>query len=362
MLTVRNRNGRFQAIVRAKRNGVIVFEEARTFPTEALARDWGRRLDAKVQREGAPAARQRTKTLSELLVEHIEALEANPNVKLRRTRVTEVHQLASDNRIGKLKLSELEPHHFSDWAAKRRAEGAGPTTVLHNLATIRATLNVAKPLYGYDVRPEVLADAIKALKQSGTVTTSRKRERRPTEDELQQLRKEFDRVAYHPCAEIPMRKILDLAIALPRRLGELCSMRWEDLDGRVVKLRDTKHPEKLQHRRDEMVPMTPEARAIIKTLPRLDDRVLPYNADSVSAAFQRACARLRIDDLRFHDLRHEGISRLFERGLAIEEVAQISGHTNWTTLRRYVHLSAHRIAEKLHAGQQETSEADSESA
>ena len=49
-------------------------------------------------------------------------------------------------------------------------------------------------------------------------------------------------------------------------------------------------------------------------------------AESVSAAFQRACNRLGIVDLHFHDLRHEGITRLFESGLSIEEVAVISGH------------------------------------
>jgi integrase len=54
-----------------------------------------------------------------------------------------------------------------------------------------------------------------------------------------------------------------------------------------------------------------------------------------------------IEGLRFHDLRHEGVSRFFERGLAIAEVAAISGHKTWTMLRRYSHLSAEALAAKL---------------
>lgn len=56
-------------------------------------------------------------------------------------------------------------------------------------------------------------------------------------------------------------------------------------------------------------------------------RVFPYNHRSVSAAFTRACDELKIEDLRFHDLRHEGTSRLFEAGLTIEKIALVAGHS-----------------------------------
>jgi len=47
---------------------------------------------------------------------------------------------------------------------------------------------------------------------------------------------------------------------------------------------------------------------------------------------------LEIEDLRFHDLRHEGISRLFEMGWTIPQVATVSGHRSWKILKRYSHL------------------------
>jgi integrase len=61
-------------------------------------------------------------------------------------------------------------------------------------------------------------------------------------------------------------------------------------------------------------------------------------------AFTRACALLGIDDLHFHDLRHEGISRLFELGWTIPQVATVSSHRSWTSLKRYSHL--HRTGDK----------------
>ena len=47
---------------------------------------------------------------------------------------------------------------------------------------------------------------------------------------------------------------------------------------------------------------------------------------------------LGIEDLRFHDLRHEGVSRLFEIGYNVPHAAAVSGHRSWTSLKRYTHL------------------------
>ena len=58
----------------------------------------------------------------------------------------------------------------------------------------------------------------------------------------------------------------------------------------------------------------------------------------MSNVFTRACQALRIDDLHFHDLRHEGTSRLFEAGFRIEQVSLVTGHKDWKMLRRYTHL------------------------
>jgi integrase len=86
------------------------------------------------------------------------------------------------------------------------------------------------------------------------------------------------------------------------------------------------------------VKLTHEALAIIDRQPKVDDRIFPTSAKSIQGSFFRACRKLGIDDLHFHDLRHEAISRLFEAGYQIHEVAQFSGHRDWGSLRRYTNL------------------------
>lgn len=61
----------------------------------------------------------------------------------------------------------------------------------------------------------------------------------------------------------------------------------------------------------------------------------------------RLRARARITDLHFHDLRHEAISRFFERGLSVPEVALLSGHRDARMLFRYTHPMRELILRKL---------------
>lgn len=353
MSTIRVRGDKFQAIVRIKEGGAIVHQEARSFSSRKLAKDWAERLEADLKVKGVPQRQLATTTLAALLMKYLDTLLAHKPI--RRTREAELHQLAPY--FDKTPLSACHSAAvFSEFATKRRAEGAGATTVMHNLAVIRSALNSAKAMYGLHVTGAGVGEAIVALKRLGVVQPSNARERRPTQSELDAMMREFERVKHHPSSEVPMHIILPLAIALPRRLGELTSMTWGDFNQKtkLVTLRDTKHPTKP---RDEIVPVPPAAFEIMRNLPVIDAYLLPYQATSVSASFQRCCKRLGIVDLHFHDLRHEGISRLFEAGLAIQEVALISGHQSWTMLRRYTHPSVTALAEKMNAGISQTQEA-----
>jgi integrase len=98
-----------------------------------------------------------------------------------------------------------------------------------------------------------------------------------------------------------------------------------------------KDPEKKKDN-DILCDLPPEAIAIIESMPRTAPEIFPFSTDAISAAFTRVCQFLEIDDLHFHDLRHEGISRLFEMGKTIPQVAAVSGHRTWNSLKRYTHL------------------------
>ena len=72
-----------------------------------------------------------------------------------------------------------------------------------------------------------------------------------------------------------------------------------------------------------------------------------YTARGPSGAFLKLCRKVNIDDLHFHDLRHEATSRLFEKGLNPVEVATITGHKDTKMLMRYTHLRAEDLVGRL---------------
>jgi integrase len=84
-------------------------------------------------------------------------------------------------------------------------------------------------------------------------------------------------------------------------------------------------------------------------LPRsLHGDVFPgVTTEAVKHSYMRAIRWAEIEGLRFHDLRHEAITRLFEKGLNIVEVASITGHKDLRMLRRYTHLKAEDLTKKL---------------
>ena len=165
---------------------------------------------------------------------------------------------------------------------------------------------------------------------------SEARERRPTLQELDQV---FEAVLANKRQTIPVITIRVFAIFSCRRLSEICRLRWSDLNvtDRKILVREMKHP-RMKKTNNVWVKLTPQAMKIILSMPRTSEFIFPYNPRSVGTAFRRHRQRAKIDDLRFHDLRHEGISRLFEKGKRDHFVMQTSGHQSRDCLDRYVNI------------------------
>ncbi len=72
-----------------------------------------------------------------------------------------------------------------------------------------------------------------------------------------------------------------------------------------------------------------------------------YTTRGLSGAFLKLCRKVKIDDLHFHDFRHEATSRLFGKGLNLVEVATITGHKDTKMLMRYTHLRAEDLVGRL---------------
>jgi len=96
------------------------------------------------------------------------------------------------------------------------------------------------------------------------------------------------------------------------------------------------------------VPLSTAAFQVLAGLPRqLSGKVWRYGQEGVKYAFPAACRRAGIEDLRFHDLRHEATSRLFEKGFNPMEVSAITGHKTLQMLKRYTHLRAEDLAKRM---------------
>jgi integrase len=186
---------------------------------------------------------------------------------------------------------------------------------------------------------QAMKDAFTVCKRLGITGKAQSRNRRPTLTELDALMAHFEEVHQHRPKSMPMHRIIGFALFSTRRQEEITRITWEGLDvqhSRVF-ITDMKHPgDKAGN--DVWCDLPDQALKIALAMPRTDDRIFPYRSDTISAAFTRACKILDIEDLRFHDLRHEGITRLFETGLSIPQVAATSGHRSWSSLQRYTHI------------------------
>ena len=134
------------------------------------------------------------------------------------------------------------------------------------------------------------------------------------------------------------------------RRGEVLGLCWShiDLEARTARLDITKNGDR------RIVPLSPDALQVLSDrldqmggAPISEDTVFPISTNALRLAWERAKKRAGITGLRFHDLRHEAISRFFEMGLSVPEVALISGHKDVRMLFRYTHLKPENIAKKL---------------
>jgi integrase len=209
-----------------------------------------------------------------------------------------------------------------------RLKEAGAATVRNELALLSHLFTVAAKDWNMGIQ-----NPVSAVRKPAPV---KGRDRRLSDDEIDKIINATESV------ELPA--ILRLLTETAMRRGELSKLRWEDIDLKscVARLRDTKNGD------DREVPLSSRAVAALRGMPRrIDGKVFGLSGDGITRAFARACARAEVDDARIHDLRHEAVSRLFEKGLNPVEAAAVSGHKTLAMLKRYTHLKAADLAKKL---------------
>lgn len=326
----------YMAKIQAMRDGKIVLRETQTFDRRPAATAWIRRRESEISKAGGielALARVKIPTLGAAIERYI----AESERKIGRTKAQVLRSiLASD--IAAMQSDAIKSPDIVAFARDLRGRVA-PQTVANYLAHLGAVFSIARPAWGIPLDPQAMADAQKVAKRLGITTKSRERDRRPSLDELDKLLSHFVDAQRRRPRSSPMAAIVALAIFSTRRLDELSRMKWTDLDkdsSRIL-IRDMKNPgEKIGN--NVLCDLPPEALRIILAQPNRGPTIIQASATGISARFTRACKLLGIEDLHFHDLRHDGISRLFELGNTIPRVAAVSGHRSWISLKRYTHL------------------------
>ena len=279
-------------------------------------------------------------TFSEIIDLHIQDM-LDVGKKIRRSKSAVLESLKLT--LGGYRLQEVTRSMLIDYGKKRAKQGAGPATLAIDISFIGTLLTHAAAVHGIAVSPEEVRLARVALKRLDLIGDPQERDRRPTQIELDDLVKYFDE---KPRQLIPVGRMIRFAVATAMRQEEICTITWDDVDirNRMVTVRDRKDPRKKDgnNQRIPMLNLTGyDAWQVLleqRIVTRGIGKVFPHHHKSAGTAFQRACKELKIDDLHFHDLRHEATSRLFEAGLTIEKVALVTGHRDWKMLRRYTNL------------------------
>jgi integrase len=329
----------YTAQIRIKRGGKVVYSEAETFNKKQNATLWLRNRETDLDKPGAldhaiaSKKSQTGVTLGEAIKRYVREMS-----HIGRTKSQVLDAIGKDD-IAELRCAEVTSDQLVAYAARLAEGGRQPSTVGNYLSHLAAVFSIGRAAWKYDLDPSQMQDAQKVLRKLGTVSKSIARNRRPTLEELDKIMEHFtERHTRAPLA-VPMHLVIPFALFSTRRQEEIVRVTWEDYDkahSRVL-VRDMKHPgQKIGN--DIWCDLPSPVPAIISLMAKVDDRIFPYTSDAISASFTRVCAVLDIKDLHFHDLRHEGVSRLFEMGKTIPQAASVSGHRSWSSLQRYTHI------------------------
>lgn len=239
--------------------------------------------------------------------------------------------LKREPKTAALRLSHIKPHHFSEYRDQRLKQ-VKPATICRELGIFQHTFEIAKAEWGIPVPENPLKSVIKPK-------INNRRDRRLHKGEYRSILKNTS-----SCINPHIKPIIQIAVRTAMRKSEILNIQWEDIDLE----RRTLHIPQSKNGHSRTIPLSTRTIAIFKRLkPKDRGVVFPVTANALRLSWDRVLIRAQIKGLHFHDLRHEAISRLFEKGLSIPEVALISSHRDYRMLARYTHLRAEDIVAKL---------------
>ncbi len=328
MATLRRRRDRWQVQVRRKGRTPI----SRSFRLKSEALLWAREQELEADQRRPEIHR----TLKGITVADIVSRYRDEVVPRKRGADSETLTLNAFLRhpLARVALSDVTTGMVSAYCVERLRR-VKPGTMNRELDILRHAFAVARRSWDVPLVHNAFADV---TRPKGAAP----RERRFHSGELERLLSACGR-----CRNPYVRSLVGLALETAMRRGEILNMRWGD----VSVERRTLHIPVTKNGHARTIPLSSGALAILQTLSdgraSATERILPITQDAAKMAWKRLVRRAGLANLRFHDLRHEAVSRFFEKGLSVPEVALISGHRDPRMLFRYTHPRPEDVAAKL---------------
>ncbi|MCL6249142.1 tyrosine-type recombinase/integrase [Acinetobacter sp. ANC 4945] len=345
---------RYRAEIRINRKDLPIYKESKTFGSKKVAAIWLAKREAEIEENPEILFGQEDVidlTLSNAISKYL----AEVGAEYGRTKTYSL-KLIQKFPIARHVITKIKSTHIAEHVALRKKgiEDLGlvpvaSSTLQHELLHIRGVLSHAAVMWDIDIDLNAFDKATAQLRKTRQISSSQKRDRLPTNDELMALTKYFVQKWRNPNYSYPMHLIIWFAIYSCRREAEITRMELSDFDrhNNSWKIRDLKNPtgSKGNHKEFNVLPqcekiiellLEKEVRARMLKRGYGDEYLIPLSPKTIGGEFRKACKLLGIDDLKFHDLRHEGCTRLAEQGFTIPQIQQISLHDSWGSLERYV--------------------------
>ncbi len=324
MASIRKRGGKWQAQVR-KRGAA---PRSKTFTHKSDAMAWARGLERAIDTgETYDPSRLAGVTVGDLLARYRDTVTSKKRSAANEAIIVNAMLRAKFSRKS---VAEVSAEDFASYR-DIRLEEVRPVTINRELGILQHTFELASAEWSLPLARNPLA----SVRRPKVIS---RRERRLREGEEAQLLCSADEGR-----QVLMRPLIELALETAMRRSELLRIEkgHYDLDTGLLDIPQSKNGY------PRTIPLTVKAQTILRSLELTSlDKIFPLTGNAVRLSWCRLIRRAGIRDLRFHDFRHEAISRFFEKGLSVPEVALISGHRDYRMLFRYTHMRADHIQRK----------------
>ena len=309
-------------------------EISKTFKKKALAKEWALATEAGIQNDSYRA--EKTK-IGDVIRDSEKTLVLTYQ-KGKQYKVI-------DEAFGHLQLQELTADVLIEYARKRFRHVL-PVTIKCTFSYIHTLLKYAENKMGLKPSMSDYSRARAMLKDARIIATGDSRDRRVSDREMALISSKQNLNSNRDAKfNFSLKDMMRFAVLTSMRRGEQFELTWKELDieARTVGVW-RKHPKGKKYSR---VPLLAEALDIILAQPRGTEKIFPITSNHAALVFGECRDAAGIEDLTWHDMRHEGVSRLHELGLDSMTVSLFSGHRDIQMLMRYTHLNPSRVVENL---------------